>query len=249
MIQDSAPGLAASGVGVSKVRLVGAPSPKIGDVRSEHTAETLRLYAGDWARFARFCSERGQPALPATVELIALFLRQEPSGQAALRRRVAAIDQRHRQNGFPASGRDPIVRLALKQAQAVAPPSLRTQPPAAASLKTMARRCPRNLAGLRDGALLLLLAQGLSRRMAMGLQAERLRFGENGVRLSDSDQVTVVPRDPQHDLCPVRALEAWLRASDTRYGPVFRKVTRWGTVEPQALGADAVRRILARRGP
>jgi hypothetical protein len=25
---------------------------------------------------------------------------------------------------------------------------------------------------------------------------------------------------------------------------VFRKVTRWGTVEPNALGADAVRRIL-----
>ena len=31
--------------------------------------------------------------------------------------------------------------------------------------------------------------------------------------------------------------------------PVFRKITRWNTVEPQALGTDAVRRILIRRRP
>ena len=36
-------------------------------------------------------------------------------------------------------------------------------------------------------------------------------------------------------------------ASDTRFGPVFRKVDRWGNVEHRALGPDAVRRILARR--
>ena len=111
----------------------------------------------------------------------------------------------------------------------------------------MAERCPRNLAGLRDRALLLLLAHGLSRRTLVGLEVERLRLGEDGVRVSDG--YPAVPRDPRHDLCPVRALEAWLRASDTRYGPVFRKVTRWGTVEPQALGADAVRVILVRRRP
>ena len=43
-------------------------------------------------------------------------------------------------------------------------------------------------------------------------------------------------------LSPAQALEDWLRGSATRYGPVFRKVTRWGTVEPKTLGADAIRR-------
>lgn len=46
--------------------------------------------------------------------------------------------------------------------------------------------------------------------------------------------------------CPVRALEDWLRFSATRYGPVFRKVNRWGQVEQAALGTDAIRLILAR---
>jgi hypothetical protein len=42
-------------------------------------------------------------------------------------------------------------------------------------------------------------------------------------------------------------LEDWLRSSNTSFGPVFRKVDRWGNVEHRRLGADAIRRILARR--
>jgi hypothetical protein len=38
-----------------------------------------------------------------------------------------------------------------------------------------------------------------------------------------------------------------MRASACSFGPVFRKVDRWGNVEHRRLGADAVRRILRRR--
>ena len=224
------------------------PGPRPGTVQREHAAETVRLYAGDWARFARFCAENGKPALPATSDLVALFLQREPSGRAVLQRRLAAIDERHRRLGFPAPGGNPVVRLALKRARATAGRTKRAQPLCATNVMAMAQRCTRDLAGLRDRALLLLLAHGLSRRAMVGIQAEWLRFDESGVRLS-SDNPAAVPRNPRHDLCPVRALEEWLRSSGTRYGPVFRKVTRWGTVEPQALGADAIRLILARRGP
>jgi hypothetical protein len=37
------------------------------------------------------------------------------------------------------------------------------------------------------------------------------------------------------------------RATYPFYGPVFRKVDRWGNVEHRRLGTDAIRRILARR--
>ena len=42
--------------------------------------------------------------------------------------------------------------------------------------------------------------------------------------------------------CPVRALQDWMRASECSFGPVFRKVDRWGNVEHRRLGADAIRR-------
>jgi hypothetical protein len=49
--------------------------------------------------------------------------------------------------------------------------------------------------------------------------------------------------------CPVQALRDWLEASGTRFGPVFRKIDRWGSIEQRRLGTDAIRRILARRTP
>ena len=38
--------------------------------------------------------------------------------------------------------------------------------------------------------------------------------------------------------CPVQAPDAWLHASDIRFGPVFRKVDRWGNVEHMRLRTD-----------
>lgn len=38
-----------------------------------------------------------------------------------------------------------------------------------------------------------------------------------------------------------------MQASDTRYGPVFRWVTRWSTIEPRRLSAGGVLLILRRR--
>jgi hypothetical protein len=60
-------------------------------------------------------------------------------------------------------------------------------------------------------------------------------------------RVRVVARITASAVCPVRALENWLHSSDTRFGPVFRKVDRWGTVEYRRLRVDALRRIWQRR--
>ena len=45
--------------------------------------------------------------------------------------------------------------------------------------------------------------------------------------------------------CPVAALDAWLAAAELKAGPLFRKVTRWGAVEPARLHPDAVRQSSA----
>ena len=47
--------------------------------------------------------------------------------------------------------------------------------------------------------------------------------------------------------CPVRALETWLHNADTRFGPVFRKVDRWGNVEHRRLRTDGLHRVWHRR--
>ena len=93
------------------------------------------------------------------------------------------------------------------------------------------------------------------RPFLLALDAEHVRFTASGVALSvrtrtdeamPSRTVTLT-RQATPATCPVRALEEWLRASDTAFGPVFRKVDRWGNVEHGRLGPDAWHRILGRR--
>jgi hypothetical protein len=115
---------------------------------------------------------------------------------------------------------------------------------------------------VRDRALLLLGASGLGRAALVGLDVEHICFTSAGVELSlgavDSragqraagpgrGDPVVLRRTADRATCPVQALGDWLDISDTKFGPVFRKIDRWGTLEHHRLGTDAIRRILARR--
>ncbi len=70
------------------------------------------------------------------------------------------------------------------------------------------------------------------------LDAGGVRFGDAGLTLALQPPEDGAPGSVLHlsrgaplEACPVRALEQWLRALDPGFGPVFRKVDRWGNVE------------------
>ena len=231
--------------------------------RRPSSPETLRLYAADWAAFEDWCRGRALATLPAGPATVAAFLAAgaetlaagaETLGAGALGRRAAAIAAKHRQSGLASPAADPAVTAILHAARRSATPR-RRPPEQPAALIRMAVRCPRDLAGLRDRALLLLAAGGLGRAALVGLDVEHIRFtataAELHARTSGADRVdpVVVRRGASLTVCPVQALRDWLDSSDTRFGPVFRKIDRWGTVEHRRLGTDALRRILARRTP
>ena len=206
---------------------------RVGAIRSELSPETLRLYAGAWARFVQFRAEHGMAALPARPETVIAFLVQPGRRRTVLARDLAAIDHQHRQRGIAPPERGAKLRAALRSARQAAPRIRKNAAPTPAHLHCLARSCPGDLAGQRDRAMLLLDAAGLGRAALVGLQAEQLRFSEYGVRhegsgVAEAHQVGVA-RSAVAAFCPVRALEDWLRASATRYGPVFRKVNRWAS--------------------
>ena len=216
--------------------------------------ETLRLYASDWAAFVTWCRLAGAaplPAVPATVAAYLAALADQLSA-GALARRAAAIAAQHRQHGLPSPASDPAVTTLLRHARRTAT-RRRAPPPTMARLTRMATACPGDLAGLRDRALLLLAATGLGRAALVSLDVEQVRFVEVGVDLvlhsqTGAENTVTVRRVASLGACPVRALKDWMEATDSRFGPVFRKVDRWGNVEHRRLGTDAIRRILARRG-
>jgi hypothetical protein len=189
--------------------------------------------------------------VPATVAAYLAALADQLSA-GALARRAAAIAAQHRQQGLASPASDPAVTTLLRHARRTAT-RRRAPPPTMARLTRMATACPGDLAGLRDRALLLLAVAGLGRAALVSIDVEQVHFVEGGVDLvlhnqSGAENIVTVRRVASLGACPVRALKDWMEATDSRFGPVFRKVDRWGNVEHRRLGTDAIRRILARRG-
>ena len=255
--------------------------------------ETQRLYASDWAAFERWCRQAGVPALPATAVSVERFLASlaDQLRPGSLRRRLAAVADRHRRAGH-AIPDDAAVRRVLRMARAAAPAQPRPTIIGPAQLTRLATSCAGDRAGLRDRALLLLLAangpgrpgrqrQGstgpaetppeygsggdratpngnakVAQTALLALQIEQVSFTSEGIEIAlpdDPDAASPVQRlafrrSRHFTTCPVHAREDWLRASACRYGPVFRKVNRWGDVEHRPLNPTALRQILIRRG-
>ena len=214
------------------------------------SAHTRRAYAADWQAFATWCVAAGQPALPATPDavaghLVSLAGRLGPSG---LRRRLAAIADRHRRGGHPWDPAQPLIRATLRDL--VAARAVPVRPAAVlgeAALRALLASCGEDLAGRRDRALLLLTqASGWRRAALVALDREQLRFTAGGVVLATAQGSFELARTSDSDRCPVRALEAWLRQARIEYGAVFRRVTAAGTLEDR-LSPQGVWRILRRR--
>jgi hypothetical protein len=289
---DTQPSSLAETVADAELSTSGAPSQKgdaglvrvVGDPVADPTPATLKLYAGDWARFVAWCREQRRSSLPASSDTLAAYLVDVAPelSRGALGRRRSAITTLHRQAGLPTPVLSPPTHKALRTA--AKPKSTRSaSPPTAAGLVQVAAKCPRDVRGLRDRALLLLAAAtlrprrpierapatgvvnhpagetaesaGVARLFVLALDAEHVRFTPTGVDLqvrgrtdeAVPSRTVTLTRAMTAASCPVRALEEWLRSSDTAFGPVFRKVDRWGNVEHGRLGPDAWHRILARR--
>lgn len=221
---------------------------------------TLRAYAADWEDFTAWCRERGTSALPANPTTVAAYLASLATSHArsTLRRRLAAIGRAHRMKGIAWMPSHPAIRDTLAGIfRRHGIPQRRAAAIGTAELRRLVATCGSDLAGLRDRAMLLLgFAAALRRSELVAVQREHLVFTAEGLRLliprAKTDQEGQgaeigVPRGAKLETCPVRAIEAWLRASDCQYGPVFRKVDRWGSVEQTSLHPNALPKILARR--
>lgn len=243
---------------------VAAAADYAGDAISDATRSA---YLRDWAEFSAWCRSNGaDPAeLPVNPVLVAAWLATLAAthGRSALGRRVAAVAYHHRRRGILFSATHPVIRETLSGISRAHPRPVR---PAAAltsvEIKQLIATCPSDLAGpaglaaLRDRALLLVGFAGAFRRSELvAIDHHHLRFDAAGVTIriprSKGDQEgqgadITLPRMRGEETCPVRTLETWLTRAGIRHGPVFRAITRHGTLEDR-LRPGGVRVILLRR--
>jgi integrase len=184
--------------------------------------------APTWPR--SLASERGRGLTPETLKL-----------------RRAAIRYLHRAAGCPVPTDDVAVSETLagirRQAAREGQTPRKMVAATAGILRQILAPIPNELRGLRDRALLLTGFAGALRRSELAaIRVEQLEKTERGLRLtlhqtkgSQTDAV-IVPLPYGHtELCPVRALTAWLEAARIESGPVFRRI--WLPKKPRPGGS------------
>ena len=227
---------------------------------------TRRAYAGDFAHFADWCSTVSMPALPAGPEAVYLYIAALMSDTnaagysiATLERRLAAITYVHEINGHAAS---PARHVKVRELMAgirrtYGGPQAKRDPLTTTQLGAMVAALDVDtLGGKRDRAVLLVGYAGAFRRAELaGLAVGQLTRRGDGYVVSlgrtKTDQeargrMVGIPAFAASPLCPVAALDAWLNAAQIHDGPVFRRVTRYGTIAASALSAASVALIVKR---
>jgi site-specific recombinase XerD len=217
---------------------------------------TLRAYRGAWEAFEAWAQERGVAPLPAPPAIVASYLAHratEGAKPASLALYLSAITEAHR-----AAGGDAKALRASAEVRAVMAGIRRTHgaaqrqasPATAEVLRAVVPGLGTDLGGLRDRALVTLGFAGAFRRSELvALDVADLVFSPRGVevrvRRSKTDQagegrIAAIPF-ASGEVCPVRALRAWLDAAQLTSGPVFRAVDRWGKIGGRLDGRDVAR--------
>ena len=229
--------------------------------RQAVSENTLRAYAKDWAQFARWCRMRGADPLPASPELIGLYIADlaAPSGRSAalsvssIERRLSGLGWGYAQRGQRLDRKDRHIASVLAGIRRKhARPPVQKEAILPDDIRDMLATLPHDLRGLRDRAILLVgFAGGLRRSEIVSLDHGRDDTPDSGgwVKILDDGAVLTlrgktgwreveIGRGSADQTCPVQALTQWLHYAKIDFGPIFVAVSRNGLKATQDRLSD-----------
>lgn len=222
---------------------------------------TKRAYASDWKDFTSWCEKRRHHPFPALPDNVAMYLRECAEKHhlkiSTIKRRLAAISDIHKRNGYSPPTTEWIVRNTIKHlTRNISEQTESKRPILVADLKLMLKHCPETLPGLRDKAILLFGFVGAFRRAELvGINVDDLSISDQGIVVTIRDpnsarnkesRKVAIPYGRDLTTCPVRTLLRWLKESSIAEGALFRAVTKSGRPRTTRMNDRAVSAIVKR---
>jgi integrase len=247
--------------------------------RSANTRRAYRADWADFCDWCDERGLSALPASVETVALYIASRAEGADGRLPLKvstltRRLAAISQAHKGAGHESPAlrsREPLHSVWGGIVRTKGTAREKVAPTLTDDVVAMVAHCTYDgegdgtagaaLRARRDRALLLMgFAGALRRSELVAIRTDHLAFGPDGLRLqipkSKADQAGAgqaigIAYGDRVETCPVRALQAYVRAASAELGeplagPVFRKVDRWGHLGKRALTSGTVARIVKR---
>lgn len=229
-------------------------------------ASTVTAYGRDWKAWVAYADAHGLDALRADPAHVCAFLAAYSTGGKATttQRAAMAIGKAHRLAGLPSPVDHEHVRrtlAGLRRTKGIAP--RQALPLCTDDVARLVAAAPPGLRGVRDRAFLLVGFVGAFRVGELcALDAEDLDVRTEGivvrVRRAKTDQegrgrVKPLPLAGERvELCPVRALRDWQDAAGIDTGPLWRAITKVGTVRAGRLTSraalDVIKSLAERAG-
>ncbi len=239
------------------------PNPKSEDVfsfaKDSKAENTVRAYAADWRDFCSYLEKHGRVSLPADPDEVARYVRELVERRHlklnTVSRRLAAITEEHLSNGYTTPVSEWVVKNTMRRLRREhGCPARGKSPLLTSDLERIVGLLPDTLAGSRDKAILLLgFAGAMRRRELVSLDIEDLAIAPEGLVISingsKTDQARIgrkigIPFGKNTITCPVGAVSAWLEAARLSEGPLFRGVTKHGSVRTTRLTDQIVADIV-----
>lgn len=195
---------------------------------------TQRAYAADVKKFTEWCTKAGMPSLPTSAEVLACYvasLADQGRKVSTIERAVTGVMAAHRKAGLDLPRGRALeesmagIRRTIGSAKHGKPAIVATD------LRRMVGSCGKDARGLLERAVLLVGWVGAFRRSEIvALRVEDVRWIPQGIevtlRKSKTDQngesrTVGLPNSSDEELCPRKALAAWLDTSRIREGVIF----------------------------
>jgi site-specific recombinase XerD len=232
---------------------------RLNDLINDSTPDnTKRAYRADLKDFISWCDQRKVRSLPADHQTVALYVSSLVGAgkkPATIKRRLAAIGKAHELSGTMNPCAHPVVKAAVRgYVMKVGARPTQKSPITQTEIKKIIAACEgETLFELRNRALLLVGFAGAFRRSELvALDVTDLEWSDEGVALvtrrGKSDQtgqghVRAIPF-VGGPTCAAVALAEWINAAEIENGPVFRTLTRGGSVTPRRLDTGSVALIV-----
>jgi len=204
---------------------------RAGEVYSHAVTEATRAtYARRWALFAEWCGEREVESLPATAEMVMLYLTdtiaREGAALSTLRGWMAAINRVHVEAGLKPPGQDPAMTMFLRGLSRVVPSRDRPEPISALRIAGLREVCRSidstavDVTVLRDRAILALHRAGVEGAATSRLAWEQVRLTPRTVRVTilpvrrQTLRTVTIRAAEDERLCPGAAMRAGSRYNE-----------------------------------
>lgn len=227
-----------------------------GYIEESTSTATRKAYRSDYKIFSAWCEKEGCQSLPASPEVVTLFLTVQASAgvsASTLNRRLAAIKFRHEGAGFESPTKAKLVVQTLKGIRrAVGSAKSQKTPATSARVLAMVEQCPDTVAGLRDKAILLLGFAGAFRRSELAaLTVADIETVQEGLRVtirkSKTDQEGIGHTIAIYNggrMQVVKALNDWLAVANISDGFIFRPVSTSGSIRSTQLTDKSIAEIV-----